>query len=89
MGLIKKEVQVVKVIEVTIDEEKFTPEFFEEFNASMHDLGDDVDEHIKFLATLHVRGVADNDSFIEGYGPAKDMGIRFEEIGDEETDIIS
>lgn len=29
------------------------------------------------LAQLHAREICDDDSFIEGYGPAQSMGIKF------------
>lgn len=86
--LIEREVEVMFPVYVTIDVSKFTPEFMERFNASMHDFGDSLDEHFKYLAEMHVM---DNDSgwpdyAIEGYGPAKDMGISFD-MSDPETDF--
>mgnify|MGYP000981612332 CR=1 FL=1 len=70
-------VEVTQRIEVTIDEARFDQTFFDQFNASITDHGDDLGQHFRHLAVLHARGVADDDRFIEGYGPAQEMGIRF------------
>ncbi|GAB6043322.1 hypothetical protein [Endothiovibrio diazotrophicus] len=78
--MITKTVEVTQVIEVTVDETKFTPEFLAEFSSYMFPF-EDVDEHIKHLAQMHARGLADYPStFIEGYGEAKDMGIKFKVV---------
>ena len=63
---------------VEVDETKFTPEFFAEFSSFMWHM-DTVEEAVEHLADLFARGLirGDADEFIEGYGPAKDMGIRF------------
>ena len=74
---ITKRVTVTVEVDVTIDETKFDAEFFRQFNSSIFDAGDDLDEHFKHLAMLHAQGLIDDDSFIEGYGPTKDMGIAF------------
>jgi hypothetical protein len=79
----KNVVRVSQDVEVTIDPAKFTPEFMAEFRESFFDF-DTVAEHIEHLAQLHARGITDYDEFIEGYGPARDMGIRFKVLG---TDI--
>lgn len=75
---ITKVVAVTQYIKVTIDETKFDEEFFSQFNASIFDADDDLDEHFKHLAQLAARGIASeySDEFIEGYGPVKDMGIK-------------
>lgn len=73
---ITKVVAVTQYIKVTIDESKFDEEFRRQFNASIFDAGDDLDEHIKHLAQLNARGIYDDTDFIEGYGPAEDMGIK-------------
>ena len=63
-----KKVLVSQVVTVTVDETKFTPEFYAEFRASMYPF-DSLDEHIEHLAQLHARGIADGpNDFIEGYG---------------------
>lgn len=74
---VTKVVAVTQYIEVTIDETKFNAEFFAQFNASIFDAGDNLDEHFTHLAQLNARGIYDNGDFIEGYGPSEDMGIKF------------
>jgi hypothetical protein len=69
-----------------VDETKFTPEFMAEFRQHFSPF-ETLDEHLAHLAQLHARGVVDDDQFIGGYGPAKDMGIRFEVVTQSE-DVI-
>jgi hypothetical protein len=78
---------VAQTIVVTVDETKFTSEFMREFRLHFYPF-DTLDKHIEHLAQLHARGLAADHSFIEGYGPAKDMGIRFRTEGGTETDIL-
>ncbi len=86
--MITKRVVVSQVVEVTVDDTKFTPEFFAEFEASMFPYGT-IDRHIEHLAQLHARGIVDQGDFIEGYGPSADMGISLNvEPGSTETEII-
>lgn len=73
----KKTILVTMEIEVTINKSKFTPEFMSEFRESFYPF-ETIDEHIEHLAQMHARGIYDDHSFIEGYGYAKDMGIKFE-----------
>ena len=75
--MITKRVRVTQEVTVTVDETKFTPEFMAEFRASFFPF-DTLEEHVEHLAQLAARGVADNGTFIEGYGPAADMGIRLD-----------
>lgn len=77
------EVEVTQVVKVKIDESKFTPEFMTEFRETMYHFRT-IQEHAAHLAQLHCRGLADNNSFIEGYGDAKDMGIAFDIVNQEE-----
>ncbi len=63
-------------IEVTIDKKKFTKKFMREFYDSMYHF-DTIEEHVAHLGQLAARGLAHNGDFIEGYGPAEDMGISF------------
>jgi hypothetical protein len=75
-----KTVAVTQYVTVTIDESKFTPEFLEEFRKDFYPL-DSLDDHIEHLAQQTARSVCPEtkhwtDAFIEGYGPAKDMGIE-------------
>lgn len=80
-------VEVVQTVEVTLDEEKFTPEFMEGFNSTITDFGgtdDDLEyaleEHAKHLAWVHATGVENLSwvrvpPFVEGYGPLDELGI--------------
>lgn len=85
--MITKTVAVTQYVEVTIDETKFDEAFMEEFRDSFYKTFDTTDKHIEHLAQLHARGIVDNLDFIEGYGPAKDMGIKFD-IDDTEIEIV-
>ena len=85
-------VEVTVSVDVTLDETKFTPEFFEEFNDSITDWGDDLEEHAKHLAWVHATGVEDlayvsRAPFVEGYGPVDEMGIQAV-TRDTETDVL-
>ena len=92
-------VEVIRTVEVTLDETKFTPEFFAEFNSTItHKGGDDGDiewalrNHAEHLAWVHAAGVEDLEShstspFVEGYGPAAEMGIRAR-VTEDQTDIV-
>lgn len=73
----RKRVQAVMTFDIEIDETKFTPEFFAQFDAAISPFGNDLNEHFEHLAQLFARGIADSNSFIEGYGKAAEMGIRF------------
>lgn len=63
---------------VEVDESKFTPTFFAEFSSYMWYL-DSVEEAVEHLASLFARGLihGDENEFIEGFGPASEMGIKF------------
>lgn len=81
-------VEVTSIVEVTLDETKFTPEFFAEFNSTISDWDYDLEEHAKHLAWVHATGVEALDgygAFVEGYGPVKDMGITARLI---DTDVV-
>ena len=80
----QKIVRVEQVIEVTVDESKFTDAFMAEFRASLYPF-QNINDHVGHLGQLHARGLADNHSFIEGYGPADEMGIKFEVCDQEHT----
>lgn len=63
---------------VEVDETKFTEDFFAEFSKSFFFM-DSVGEAVEHLADLFARGMirGEENEFIEGYGPANEMGIRF------------
>lgn len=74
--MITKKVQVTIIVEVTVDETKFDEKFMTEFRQQMYHFTS-LDAHIEHLAQMHARGLYDNDDFIEGYGPAQEIGIKF------------
>lgn len=80
--MITKTIIVTKEVQVTVDETKFDAEFFRQFDESMFHVGEDLDEHMKNLAEKYVNGDAQGweDDFLEGYGPLKDMGVKFREL---------
>lgn len=69
---------VTRQVFVTVDESKFTESFMEEFRESFFPFFT-VDDHREHLARLYAVGIIDgwSDEFIEGYGPANEMGIKF------------
>ncbi len=74
-----KNVRMSITVEVTVDERKFTPEFMREFRGLFYNFTT-LDEHIEHLGQMYARGLYDNHDFIEGYGPADEMGIKFENL---------
>jgi uncharacterized protein (DUF2126 family) len=86
--MLTRKVQVTQTVEVTVDEATFTPEFMAEFRQFFFPF-ETLDEHLEHLAQLHARGIASDfpHAFIEGYGPPKDMGIRFE-VTDQTEEVI-
>jgi hypothetical protein len=82
-----KTVIVTQEVEVTVDETKFTPEFMEDFRDYQYDLST-LDEHMEYLGSLEARGQTEwGENFIEGYGPAEDMGISMR-VTNIETEIV-
>lgn len=85
--MITRDVEVKQIVRVTIDETKFTPEFMEEFRRFFFPY-DTIDDHLEHIAQLVARGVVDfdwrGDSFIEGYGHAKEKGISATVVGQEQ-----
>jgi len=69
-----REITVEQTVVVEIDDTKFTPEWMEEFRASFFRFYD-LDDHLRHLGQLYVRGLIDgrDDEFIEGYGVASEM----------------
>lgn len=73
-------VDVTHRVLVTLDESKFTPQMMEEFRKTFYSFRD-LDMHAEHIGRLAARGLIhtnDKDCFIEGYGLAKDMGIKAE-----------
>jgi hypothetical protein len=85
----KRKVQVTQIIEVEMDDAKFDADFMAEFTSSFYPY-DTLEEHAEHLGQLYARGVAVDlpGEFIEGYGPADQMGIKFHHVG-QETEIIA
>lgn len=77
------DVEVRINVRVSIDPSKFDETFMSEFRRHFYPFTD-VEDHVMHLAQLEARGVADD--FIEGYGPAKDMGIALN-VRDWDTEI--
>lgn len=76
--MLTKRVNVICTVEVTVDESKFNEKFMQEFRESFFPFRR-VHEHITHLAQLHVRGIACDNAFIEGYGYPSEMGISFQD----------
>jgi hypothetical protein len=78
-----KEVEVSITVRVTIDETKFDADFMAKLVT--------LDEHIEHLGWAYARGRADDfiGSFIEGYGPAESMGIKFSDVGVDKARILA
>jgi len=77
----KQRILVTQIVEIEVDDAKFTPEFLAEFRKSFYQF-DDISDHRKHLGQLFARGIicGFGDEFIEGYGAAKDFGIFCREI---------
>ncbi len=74
----KYSVEVIQLINITIDESKFTPEFMKDFNSYMFEFKG-VEEHIKFIVEKFADGtVSSENDFLEGYGILSEFGIKLE-----------
>lgn len=70
-------VEVTQTVTVTLDETKFDEAFMHEFRDSFLNF-DTLEQHAEHIAYLEASSQIDvpwNDPFIEGYGPASEMGI--------------
>ena len=69
------------VVDVEVDETKFTDQFMEEYSISITKRTT-IDEHMQNLAIMYARGLIDYypfpDAFIEGYGKMSEMGIKLD-----------
>ncbi len=69
-------VEVTQVVTVELDETKFDEAFMQEFRESFYGFHT-IERHAEHIAQLEARGlIGDWKPFIEGYGPAEDMGIK-------------
>lgn len=75
----KRTVEVTITVDVEVDETKFDDTFMCEFRQQQYAFHS-LDDHISHLAALEAQTLINRD-FIEGYGPAKDMGIKAEVTG--------
>lgn len=77
--MVTKIFQVNQIVEVTVDETKFTEDWMASFRKFFYKYKT-VDDHMGHIAQLEARGVysigAVGNVFIEGYGPADEMGIK-------------
>lgn len=74
------------LIQVTVDESKFTDEFMEEFRRHFYPFNT-IEEHMEHLAQLEARGLIGVDNFVEGYGDIREFGVKFG-VGSGETEIV-
>jgi hypothetical protein len=81
----KRQVAVTQVVEVEVDENKFTEEWMTEWRQTFYPFRS-VDRHIKHIAQLEARGGLSKD-FTEGYGPLADMGIKAKVVSTEIVDL--
>ena len=75
----KKTVCFKTYVEVEIEESKFDETFMKDFRAMFFDFYT-LEDHIKHLAQLYFKDGYTNSDFIEGYGQAENMGIKFKEL---------
>lgn len=74
----KFKIEVTQLVEIELDESKFTKEFMEEYNSYITYHGS-LSDHAKHIAWLQATGRVDiemSPEFIEGYGPSNEMGIK-------------
>lgn len=69
-------VTVTQTVSVELDDSKFTEEFMQEFRESFYPFYE-LSDHAEHIGQLAAREMfSAYDDFIEGYGPAKEMGIK-------------
>jgi hypothetical protein len=68
----KRKVNVIQVVEVEVDESKFTDEFLSEWQETFYPFTS-VNDHILHIAQLEARSFLDD--FTEGYGKIEEFGI--------------
>jgi uncharacterized protein (DUF2126 family) len=70
----KRQVEVTFVVNVEVDETKFTPEWIEDWQKVFYPFNT-IDDHLEHIAQMEARDIL-NPKFTEGYGPLTDMGIK-------------
>lgn len=82
-------VEVTQTFVVTIDQDKFTPEFLSEFRDGMYNFHT-LAEHAEHIAQMQARGLYELDvfpsSFVEGYGELDEAGVKLTQT---HTDTVS
>jgi hypothetical protein len=73
-----KRIEVIVVLDVTLDESKFTDEVMNDFNDCIGKT--DMAGHFKNLAFQEANGFIGFDNFVEGYGDISDLGVEFREV---------
>lgn len=73
----KKTIEVTFYVNVEVDENKFTPEFMDEYRENFYQFND-IDDHMKHIAQLEARDLLMR--FTEGYGPISEFGIKAETV---------
>lgn len=82
-----KVIIVTQHIKVTVDETKFTPTFMENFTRHFHPC-EDVEAHMRHIATSYARGIIDSSSqFLEGYGELTNFGVKLKRE-DTEAEVV-
>lgn len=77
------DVEVIQHVRVTLDASKFDEAFMEEFRETFYPF-DSLEDHASHIAQLQARGLIhlgfNKREFVEGYGPADEMGITAKQI---------
>ena len=85
-GVRPKATHIVSIaVQVTVNRRKFTKKFLESFRKSFYNF-QDIEDHLRHLAWLYATGRTQNGAFIEGYGPAEEMGIVFKDCYNDTDD---
>jgi hypothetical protein len=80
----KRKVEVTFLVEVEVDETKFTPEWIADWQKVFYPFNS-VEDHIEHIAQMEARDIL-NPNFTEGYGPLAEMGIKASVI-DKRADV--
>lgn len=78
------------LVEVSLDETRFTPEWLDSFNAKHFVIADGLPGHARYLAELKASGAIEDDDQLGPYGDLRGAGIRLIETDREvSTSVIS
>ncbi|WP_057465582.1 hypothetical protein [Pseudovibrio sp. POLY-S9] len=81
-------VEMKSTVLMDIDESKFTDEFMEQYRQLIDPGFSEVRDHADLLAYLNLREIAENGSFIEGYGDLKQQGVEFVGLPEIKTEAV-